>query len=450
MTDLFERAQQQATPPAVISVAELNRLARGAVERGVPLTWVAGEISNFKRYDSGHCYFTLKDSEAQVDAVMFRHKAQYLDWQPGNGLQVEVRATATVYEARGKFQLVVDAMRRAGLGALYAAFEKLKAKLEAEGLFDAALKRALPPFPRTVGVVTSPQAAALRDVITALGRRMPGIGVIIYPTPVQGEGAGAKIAEAIRLAGERAECEVLIVCRGGGSIEDLWAFNDEAVARAIRACPLPVVSGVGHETDFTIADFAADLRAPTPTAAAELVSPDGVKLRRDTAQLGQQLARVLQRQIEDRMQRIDFLGRRLVHPGEQIRNRMANLQHLATRLGGAWARGAEERGWQLRELAQRLRAALPDVAALGERQLEFTRRLRIAARMQLAGAGERLQSVQASLTHLNPERVLERGYSITRAADGTVVRDAAQLVPGQELELLLARGRAGVEVKKTG
>lgn len=450
MADLFERAQQQATPPAVISVAELNRLVRSAVERGVPLTWVAGEISNFKRYDSGHCYFTLKDSEAQVDAVMFRHKAQYLDWQPGNGLQVEVRATATVYEARGKFQLVVDAMRRAGLGALYAAFEKLKAKLEAEGLFDAALKRELPPFPRTVGVVTSPQAAALRDVITALGRRMPGITVIIYPTPVQGEGAGAGIAGAIRTAAERAECEVLIICRGGGSIEDLWAFNDEAVARAIRACPMPVVSGVGHETDFTIADFAADLRAPTPTAAAELVSPDGVKLRRDTALLGQQLQRVFQRELEDRMQHVDFLGRRLVHPGEQIRNRMANLGHLAMRLGGAWTRSAEDRGWQLREQAQRLRAARPDVAALVERQLDIARRLRIAARMGLAGAGERLQVVQASLTHLNPELVLERGYTITRTADGSIVRDAAQLVPGQELELLLARGRAGVEVKKTG
>ncbi|MGA0024857.1 MAG: exodeoxyribonuclease VII large subunit, partial [Burkholderiales bacterium] len=231
MPDLIDQATQQT----VISVAELNRLARSAIERNVPLLWVAGEISNFKRYDSGHCYFTLKDEAAQVDAVMFRHKAQYLDWQPENGMQVEVRATATVYEARGKFQLVVDAMRRAGLGALYAAFEKLKAKLEQEGLFDAALKRELPPFPRTVGVVTSPQAAALRDVISALLRRMPGISVIIYPAPVQGEGAGAKIAEAIALAGARAECEVLIVCRGGGSIEDLWAFNEEAVVRALAA-----------------------------------------------------------------------------------------------------------------------------------------------------------------------------------------------------------------------
>jgi exodeoxyribonuclease VII large subunit len=446
MADLLDQATQQA----VISVAELNRLARAAVERGVPLVWVAGEISNFKRYDSGHCYFTLKDEAAQVDAVMFRHKAQYLDWQPQNGMQVEVRATATVYEARGKFQLVVDAMRRAGLGALYAAFEKLKAKLEQEGLFDPALKRELPPFPRTVGVVTSPQAAALRDVITALRRRMPGINVIIYPTPVQGEGAGAKIAEAISLAGARAECDVLIVCRGGGSIEDLWAFNEEAVARAIRACPLPVVSGVGHETDFTIADFAADVRAPTPTAAAELVSPDGVKLRRDVALLGQQLSRVFQRGLEDRMQRMDFLSRRLTHPGERIRNQQVHLQHLASRLRGAWRRGADEQSWQLRDAGQRLRTAAPDAGTLLLQQQELARRLQGATRNLLTAATERVQGAQAHLLHLNPERVLDRGYSITETADGAIVRDSAQLAADQELKVTLARGWAGVRVKRTG
>lgn len=443
MPDLIEQATQQA----VISVAELNRLARSAIERGVPLVWVAGEISNFKRYDSGHCYFTLKDAAAQVDAVMFRHKAQYLDWIPQNGMQVEVRATATVYEARGKFQLVVDAMRRAGLGALYAAFEKLKAKLEAEGLFDPAVKRALPPFPRVVGVVTSPQAAALRDVISALRRRMPGIAVIIYPTPVQGEGAGAKIAEAISLAGQRAECDVLIVCRGGGSIEDLWAYNEEAVARAIRACSLPVVSGVGHETDFTIADFAADLRAPTPTAAAELVSPDGVKLRRDTALLGQQLSRVFARLLEDRMQRLDYLSRRLTHPGERIRNQEVHLQHLASRLHGGWRRATEEQSWALRDAAQRLRAAAPDVSLMVQQQQELARRLRGIARERMGIAVERLAGIRAHLLHLNPQRVLERGYSITETADGRIVRDGAQLAPEQELKLTLARGWARVKVK---
>ncbi len=446
MPDLLEQATQQA----VISVAELNRLARTAIERGVPLVWVAGEISNFKRYDSGHCYFTLKDEAAQVDAVMFRHKAQYLDWQPENGMQVEVRATATVYEARGKFQLVVDAMRRAGLGALYAAFEKLKAKLEKEGLFDPAIKRALPPFPRTVGVVTSPQAAALRDVITALRRRMPGIGVILYPAPVQGEGAGAKIAEAIVLAGARAECDALIVCRGGGSIEDLWAFNEEAVARAIRACPLPVVSGVGHETDFTIADFASDVRAPTPTAAAELVSPDGVKLKRDVASLGQQFARVFARGIEDRMQRLDYLSRRLTHPGERIRNQLIHLQHLASRLHGEWRRGAEEQSWALRDAALRLRAAAPDTGSLLQQQQELARRLHGGLRERMTAAAERVSGLRAHLLHLNPQRVLERGYSITETAGGDIVRDGAQLAEGQELKLTLAKGWAGVQVKRSG
>lgn len=425
MPDLIEQAIRQT----VISVAELNRLARSAIERGVPLLWVAGEVSNFKRYDSGHCYFTLKDEAAQVDAVMFRHKAQHLDWQPENGMQVEVRATATVYEARGKFQLVVDAMRRAGLGALYAAFEKLKARLEQEGLFDPALKRELPPFPRTVGVVTSPQAAALRDVITTLRRRMPGINVIIYPTPVQGEGAGEKIADAIALAGARAECEVLIVCRGGGSIEDLWAYNEEVVARAIRASPLPVVSGVGHETDFTIADFAADARAPTPTAAAEMVSPDGMKLKREVGLLGQQFTRVFARRIEDRMQRLDFLSRRLTHPGERIRNQVIHLQHLASRLRGAWGRGADERLWQLRDAGQRLRGTM---------------------REHITAAAERVNGIRAHLLHLNPQRVLERGYSITEAADGAIIRDSAQLAEEQELKVTLARGWVGVKVKRTG
>src|SRR5687767_5065845 len=220
-----------AARPRVLSVADLNRLAREIVERQLPLSWVAGEISNWKRYDSGHCYFTLKDESAQVDCVMFRRQALLLGWPPADGAQVEVRACATVYEARGKYQLNVEVMRRAGLGALYEAFERLKARLEREGLFEPARKRPLPRFPRTLGVVTSAQAAALRDVLTTLRRRAPSLDVIVYPAPVQGEGAGARIAEAVRTASNRAECDVLIVCRGGGSIEDLWAYNDEGLAR---------------------------------------------------------------------------------------------------------------------------------------------------------------------------------------------------------------------------
>src|SRR5690349_8117153 len=286
--------------PRVLSVGELNRLARTALEQNLPLCWVAGEISNFKRYDSGHCYFTLKEETAQVECVMFRQKAMLLGWQPESGMQVEVRACATLYEARGKYQITVESMRRAGLGALYEAFERLKARLHREGLFDPARKRALPRFPRALGIVTSPKAAALRDVLTILKRRAPGLPVVVYPTPVQGEGAAARIADAIRLAGSRRDCDVLIVCRGGGSIEDLWAYNDEQLARVIHASSIPIVSGVGHETDFTIVDFVADVRAPTPTAAAQLASPDRLETCQQLRQLELRFGRTLKRSLEDR------------------------------------------------------------------------------------------------------------------------------------------------------
>ncbi|MEI8036663.1 MAG: exodeoxyribonuclease VII large subunit, partial [Betaproteobacteria bacterium] len=282
------------SPSGVISVSELNRRVRLAIESEVPLMWVRGEISNLKRYDSGHWYFSLKDTNSQVDCVMFRQKAQYLDWRAENGMQVEVRALASLYEPRGKYQLSVENMRRAGLGALYEAFEKLKAKLQADGLFDPQQKRALPRFARGVAVVSSAQGAALRDVLTTLKRRMPTLPVVIYPTPVQGEGAAQKIALAIDTASLRAQrdgCDVLILCRGGGSIEDLWSFNEEIIARSIYECAIPVVTGVGHETDFTIADFVADLRAATPTAAAESVSADVVQLREQWLQWCGRLAR---------------------------------------------------------------------------------------------------------------------------------------------------------------
>src|SRR5688572_8744796 len=343
--------------PQVISVSELNRLARHLLEQKLPLMWVAGEVSNCKRYGSGHCYFTLKDAEAQVECVLFRNKAQLVGWQLQDGMQVELRAFPTIYEARGKFQLCVETMRRSGFGALYEAFARLKLKLEREGLFDSARKRALPRFPRVIGIVTSPQGAALRDVLTTCKRRMPCLPVVIYPTPVQGEGAGQSVAAAIGAASARLECDSLIVCRGGGSIEDLWAFNEEVVARAIAASAIPVVSGVGHETDFTIADFVADARAPTPTAAAERATPDRADLAAALLQSAGRLLRCATRGVEDRMQRLDFLSRRLTHPGERIRNQLASLEHLAQRLHGAWRHGQENETWRVRDLAQRLVAA---------------------------------------------------------------------------------------------
>jgi exodeoxyribonuclease VII large subunit len=403
---MAERPPEPALPQ-VISVAELNRIARELLERNLPLMWVAGEISNFKRYESGHCYFTLKDGAAQVDCVMFRHRAQLAGWLPQDGMRVEVRAVPTLYEARGKFQLNVEAMRRAGLGALYEAFERLKAKLEREGLFDPGRKRPLPRFPRAVGVVTSLQAAALRDVLTTLARRMPRLPVVLYPAPVQGEGAGERIAAAIGLAGARGECDVLILCRGGGSIEDLWAFNEETVARAVRDCPLPVVTGIGHETDFTIADFVADARAPTPTAAAASASPSRDELARALSHDARRLLRAARRALEARMQGVDLLSRRLIHPGERIRNQLAELRHLATRLVAAWARGLEDLGSQARVLG-------------------------------------------AQLKHLNPQSVLERGYSITETAAGTIVRDATRLAVGEDVTITFAKGRIGARVSRKG
>jgi exodeoxyribonuclease VII large subunit len=432
--------------PQIISVAELNRLTRELLERNLPLMWVAGEISNFKRYDSGHCYFTLKDAQAQVDCVMFRGRAQALGWQPQDGVKVEVRALPTLYEARGKFQLNVEAMRRAGLGALYEAFERLKAKLEKEGLFDPARKRPLPRFPRALGVVTSPQAAALRDVLTTLKRRMPGLPVILYPTPVQGEGAGERIAAAIALAGARRECDVLIVCRGGGSIEDLWAFNEEAVARAILASPVPVVTGIGHETDFTIADFVADARAPTPTGAAAAASPGRDELARLLLQQAHRLLRVFRRGLEDRMQKLDYLSRRLVHPGERIRNQLGELRHLATRLGGAGVRMLESLGWQVRELGLRLKTGAPDVEGHSQDAAGLAGRLREAGRRRLEAAAALLARLDASLKHLNPQSVLERGYSMTETAGGVIVRDAGRLAIGEDVTITFAKGRAGARV----
>ncbi|MEO8157695.1 MAG: exodeoxyribonuclease VII large subunit [Betaproteobacteria bacterium] len=433
--------------PAIISVAELNRRAREFIETGFPLLWVAGEISNFTRAASGHCYFSLKDASAQVRCVFFRHKAALLDWKPENGMQVEVRALPTLYEARGEFQLGVEAMRRSGLGALFEAFERLKRKLEQEGLFEARRRRPIPQFPRAVGIVTSPKAAALRDVLTTLARRMPAIRVVLYPAPVQGEGAGEKIAQAIRIASARAETDVLIVCRGGGSMEDLWAFNEETVARAIVDCAMPVVAGVGHETDFTIADFVADARAPTPTAAAELVSPNRADLAARLAVLAARLARDIDRALGARMQQIDYLGKRLTHPGERISAESRQLGHFANRLRSAAGHALDGTAWNLSALAQRLRDGLPDIDALLARQQELRLRLRHGHARLLEQQAARLVEMHASLAHLNPRAVLQRGYSIVEQGGGRIVRSARQIAAGEALRVTFAQGAAQTRVE---
>ena len=391
----------------VLSVSELLRGVREVLERRFPLAWVGGEISNFRPASSGHWYFTLKDETAQVDCVMFRGRAAALDWEPAEGMRVEARALVTLYEPRGRFQLNVESMRRAGLGPLYERFLKLKAKLEAEGLFDAKAKRPIPEHPKQIGILTSLQAAALRDVLTTLRRRNPSIPVVVYPVPVQGDGAAAKIAQMLALAKARAQCDVLLLVRGGGSIEDLWQFNEEAVARAIRASRIPVVVGVGHETDVTIADFAADWRAPTPTAAAEVVSPSREELLARVGELAQRATREALRRIEYAMQTVDALARRLVHPRERLRTSRQLLIQLAARLASATAR-----------------------------RIDFF--------------DAQVARFKASLMSLNPTAVLERGYSLTRNAQGEVVRDASRVVEGERLTTTLAKGWVESEVRNKG
>jgi len=433
----------------VLTVSELNRMARRALESQLPLLWVEGEVSNFMRAASGHWYFSLKDAQAQVRCVMFRGRNQFVDFTPANGDHIEIRALPSLYEARGEFQLGVEAVRRAGAGRLYEAFLKLKARLEAEGLFDAARKRPLPRFPRVIGVVTSPRAAALRDVLTALSRRMPGIAVILYPTPVQGADAGAQIAQAIRNAGARRECDVLLVCRGGGSLEDLWAFNDETVARAIAASPMPVVAGVGHETDFSLADFAADLRAPTPTAAAELASPLRSELIAQLDAHARQLSRHVDRARQDAAQRLDYLARRLLHPAEHLQRQRVQLDQFSLRLQQGFRLSRLQSDARLQSLERRLVSPAQSLRIQAQGLAERAARLRRAHHADLARRSLTLDRCAASLAHLDPERVLARGYSLVRRADGSVVQDAAALTPGEQVELRFRRGRANAQVVST-
>ena len=434
----------------IFSVQELNMAAKQILENGLPLLWVRGEISNFVCATSGHWYFSLKDKQAQVRCVMFRHKSQYLDWLPKNGMQVEALALVTLYEARGEFQLTLEQIRPAGWGALYDAFERLKRKLEAEGLFDAARKRPLPFFPIQIGIITSPQAAALRDVLITLAKRMPSISVVLYPTPVQGEGAAQKIAQTIRLANERAECDVLMLCRGGGSIEDLWAFNEEIVVRAIVASRILVVSGIGHETDFTIADFVVDQRAATPTAAAQLVVPERHELLQRVYHLAQRLAHGTQRQFERVMQQLDYLQRRLVHPAQRVQQQTQHLDHLQRRLQTVLAYMLQRQQWRWQSLQRRLRAVCPNIEALSVQQTVLARHLLEVMQRILERYDARLGSLQQHLDHLDPQQVLARGYSMVRDARGAIILDSAILPVGVCLDITFAHGWARVELKEKG
>jgi exodeoxyribonuclease VII large subunit len=426
----------------VLSISELNRRARQLLEGNFPLLWVSGEVSNLTRAASGHVYFSLKDEAAQVRCVMFRSRAQVLPWRLENGQQVEAQVLVSLYEARGDFQLNVEGMRRAGLGQLFEAFARLKARLEQEGLFAPERKRALPVYPRVIGIVSSPQAAALRDLLTALQRRAPHVPVILYPTLVQGEQAAAGIAAAIASANRRDECDVLIVARGGGSIEDLWAFNEEPSARAIADSRIPVVSGVGHETDFTIADFAADLRAATPTAAAELVSAGWFAVRRELGVMHAELQSLLRQQLESRMQAVDLLAHRLISPQQRLRHAEQVLQLLQGRMRAAVHALLRARGESTGRQQLALQRARPQLAGRhGQLQL-LGQRLANVMQQRMQEQQAACKRLGAALTHLNPDATLARGYSIVRDAAGNIVSDSNQLQAGDAIRLRFGKGSA--------
>ncbi|HEY0294917.1 MAG TPA: exodeoxyribonuclease VII large subunit [Bordetella sp.] len=430
----------------ILTVAQLNQAVGRLLEQRVPVLWVRGEVSNFTQAASGHWYFTLKDSRAAVRAVMFRSRAGAVGFVPRPGDQVEVRARVSLYEARGDFQLQADGMRRAGLGNLYEAFLRLKEQLAGEGLFDAERKREPVRLPRAIGVVTSLHAAALRDVLSALARRAPQVPVIIYPAPVQGADAAGKLAAQVAAANARGEVDTLLLVRGGGSIEDLWSFNDEQLARQVAASRIPVISGVGHETDFTIVDFVADVRAPTPTAAAELACAPRAELLRAAVHAAQGLARAQRRRLDQAAQRLDRVAAQLVSPAQHLaqqRERLATLRH---RLAAAWRAPQQGRAARTALLAQSLMHRAPDMGRARDRVQGLAGRLARAQSRRLESRGARLAAAGAQLRAFDPQHTLARGYAIVRDPGGAIVRDAGQLAAGQRLALAFARGEALADV----
>jgi exodeoxyribonuclease VII large subunit len=429
----------------VYTVSRLNREARGLIENGFPALWIEGELSNLSRPGSGHLYFSLKDAEAQVRCAMFRLSAVRVRFPLRDGLKVLARVRVTLYEPRGEFQLQVEHLEEAGEGALRRAFEALKAQLAAEGLFDQAAKRALPALPRRIGVLTSPAGAALRDVLHVLQRRFPAVPVLIYPIPVQGADAAPRIVRALRRAARRAECDVLILTRGGGSLEDLWPFNEEMVARAIRACPIPVVSAVGHEIDVTIADFAADLRAPTPSAAAELVVPDAATWLRQLHAASARMRRSGLGLLARARERCRWLGGRLAqqHPRTQLRQRAQRLDELSLRLGAAQRRTQERAQARWEHARQRLHVASP-AARIERLQVTCataTRALQERMQRRLERAHTALAAAGRALNGVSPLATLSRGYAVVANGDGQVLRDAREAAPGSVIQARLAHGR---------
>ena len=434
----------QAPERTVYTVARLNREVRLLLEQGLAVIWVEAELSNFTQPASGHWYFTLKDKEAQIRGAMFRQRNMNLGFTPKSGQLVLVRGRVSLYEPRGDYQMIAEHMEEAGVGALKREFERLKTRLAAEGLFAPELKRPLPAFPRRIGVITSPSGAAIRDVLHILKRRFPPAQVLIYPTPVQGAAAVPALIRALQLASARADCDVLILARGGGSLEDLWAFNDEGVARAIRACAVPVVSGIGHEIDFTIADFVADLRAPTPSGAAELVVPDRLELLNALRRISERLVQSGRRELRVAEQLLQNLRHRLqrTHPGVRLQHSAQRLDELEQRLRKALHARVQQQNIRLGSALAALIRATPAhrLAALCARGAELRIRLQHALQRYLQTSGHRLSLATQRLDSVSPLATLARGFAVVTRTDGSVITDAKSVAIDDEVLARLQHG----------
>jgi exodeoxyribonuclease VII large subunit len=434
------------------TVSRLTREARRLLETGLARIWIEGEISNLARPASGHIYFSLKDEQAQVRCAMFRSANRRLRFTPENGSRVLVEAKVSLYEARGEFQLIAERLEDAGEGLLRRKFEELKARLTAEGLFDTERKQAIPALPGTIGIVTSPTGAAVRDILQILRRRYPGAGVVIYSTRVQGEGSAEEIVAAITAAQQRNEVDVLIVARGGGSLEDLWSFNEEIVARALFDCQLPTVAGIGHEVDVTIADLVADVRAPTPSGAAELVAPERDELLRSLAGLMRSATLAIRRQVAVDTQQHKQLAHRLqlCEPGAVISQARLRLDELDSRLREALQDCLEERGSAYAGLLQRLRTAAPHdrIAYLLELLTLQRQRLQRGIRQRLQTADTRFAATSANLHAVSPLATLNRGYAIVSGPTDKIVTDAGKLAVGDNVRTRLATGEFEAAVTK--
>ncbi|MEM6161847.1 exodeoxyribonuclease VII large subunit [Erwinia sp. P6884] len=439
-------------PPSanIFTVSRLNTTVRKLLEMEMGQVWLSAEISNFSQPSSGHWYFTLKDDEAQVRCAMFRNSNRRVTFRPQNGQQILVRATITLYEPRGDYQLIAESMQPAGEGLLQQQFEQLKQKLAAEGLFEQQHKQPLPDPAHQVGVITSSTGAALHDVLRVLHRRDPSLPVVIYPTPVQGAEAPASIVRAIEVANRRGECDVLIVGRGGGSLEDLWSFNDERVARAIYASRIPIVSAVGHETDVTIADFVADLRAPTPSAAAELVSRNQIELLRQLQSQQQRLEMAMDYFLAQKNRQFSRLHHQLQqqHPQLRLARQQTALMRLQRRLDDVMQIHLRQADRRLDQVTQRLSAFQPQnrIHRLQQQFQQWQYRLQQAVQQQLNGDKQRFATLAAQLEGVSPLATLARGFSVTTSSEGEVIKQTRQLQPGDLLKTRLDDGWVESEV----